>query len=430
MESLIETLRSFDTSLIEGCGNALKERMSYYDNNWLQFNKDIYTISINSDEKIQALVAQILEHLKVPEQQRSRYLGASITVNELFIELRDHEASKNKKIDEFIGLINQQVRARLKKVVYGSVIIFAALEASSPVLAASGGFTALQGLIAAAAFLPLVGILYTTAAAIYSIYQNATDKKIPFFHRLQRNLFLFAQTAIKLTGYCILAAAATTSTPVVAALFVAAAAVVVVGEVASLVRMSLKERHHHVALDSAPLQERQAQARHAVDYIKRRNDRLINIAAAVIGVAIVAVSCFVPGGIFVTLGVVAAVTALYFVEQWALKRNKAVMDARLHRQFEEIEEAHDSEKLNTLQKANTPTDGIGLVSKVELSVVKQEAPESIAPMHRTIDDQLSHPSQGGFFSVNAKSTSLEKIHSAKLSDSSLVVVREERKLEA
>ncbi len=399
MESLIETLNSFDTSLLKGSKNALQKRMSYYDNNFLQFNKDFYTIKINSDEKIQALVAKILKNLAIPEPQWSRYLGVPMTVNELLVELRDHKVSENRKIDEFIGLINKQIRMRWKMVIYGSFIIFAAAEASSPFLAANGGLTALQGLIAAAAFVPFMGMLYTTFSAFYSIYQNTMDKKIPFIHRMQRNFFLLAQTAIKLAGYSILLAAATTSTPVVAALFVAAAAVVVVKEVTSLIRMSFKERHHPVTPDGALLQERQVQARHAVDYIKRRNDGLIKTTTALIGVGIVAVSFFVPGGIFITIGAVVAITALYFVEQAVLNRNKAVMDKRLCDQFKKIEKDYNIEKLKTLQQADTLTHQVALDRTVKTSVVEQTA---------QINDRLSHPSLSGFFSVNSKSASLKK----------------------
>ncbi len=407
MEALIETLTCFNGSFARGHKHALRNRMSYYDDKMLELKHDFYTTTINANDQIKELVQRILVNLKIPKHQWGRYLDVPLTVYDFLMELREHNRKEHESINEFIELIDKQIRLRWKKIIYGGLITLAAAEGSLPFLAPIGGLTALQGLLATALFVPFVGTVYTAALALYSLYQNIYDKKIPFLQRMQNNFFLLARTALKFAGYGILIAAATTATPVVAFLFVFAEVATVLKEVASLVRMAIQDRDNVALTDNTVLSARQHQARHHIDYVTRRNTALINLAAAVISVAIVAVWCFVPGGIFITVALIAAIGFVYLAEQWAHKHNKTTMNTRLQNKFEALELEYQTEQalqpvdelVNSADHSESPPE-LTVGEPTRLSV------DSISPPSRRIlDDRLSRPSQSGIFSAKQQPTS-------------------------
>ena len=405
MESLIETLTCLNTNLAGKANGALSERMHYYDNHMLRFKHDFYTVTIDSDPQIIDLVKSILKHLNIPAHQWDRYLGAPLTVYDFLIELHEHNGKKHHKINEMIELIDEQVSVRVKKVVYGGLILLAIAEGSLPFLSSLGGFTVLHGLIAAALFAPVVGTIYTLAVAGYSIYKNFQNTKASFLQRMQNSFFLLAHAALKFAGYGILIAAATTSSPVVAILFTAAATIAVLREVASLVRMVIQDKRKEPIHANASLSVRQHHARHDLEYIKRRNELLINIATAVISVGIVALWSFVPGGIFVVVGAIAAIGVLFIAEQLAHKYNKRVMKKRLQAEFEALE-LEDQQK-QALRPAVEPTDDIvndnveRLSSDSEITAIDEQ------PTLRSPDTLLSRPSRNGIFSAGERRISFE-----------------------
>jgi hypothetical protein len=396
MESLIETLRCFNTYLAGTDSNALTDRMRYYDNELFQFKHDFYTVTIDSSPQITELILALLKHLNIPPHQWYRYLGTSLTVYDFLVELREHNGERIPQVNEIIDHIYVQVSSRLKKITYGGLILLATVEGSLPFLATFGGLTALHGLIAAALFAPIVGTIFTLAVAGYSIYKNFHNTKIPFLQRMQNHFFLLAQSALKFAGYGILIAAATTSSPVVAILLTVSATVVVMKELASLARMVIQDKQNHPLAADASLSERQYYARYDLEYIRRRNDILIDIVTAVISVGIVAVWSFMPGGIFIVVAAIAAIGILFIAEQLAHKYNKKVINNRLQSQFEALELA-DQQK-----QVLSPT--VECIDKDEEQQLNDRTipPLAVQPRLQRSNLQLSRPSQNGMFSAGER----------------------------
>ena len=383
MQSLIDTLKSFNTVIMsKNPQNVLRDCMSYYYNNMAQFQHDFYTATIDSTDEIKACVQDILTNLNIPKLQWGRYLDSCLTVHDFLVELDG--LTKNEKIREFIKLIDTQAELEREKIIFAGLTALLFLDISAVLLVASRGVTAFQELIAAAVFIPVVGVVYTAAVAIYSLYKNLSDKKIPWFDRFRDNFFLLANAALNFAAYGVLITAATTATPVTAVLFVLAAVVSVIQEVTSIVQMVIQDKTKATIVEPTDLDAQQKQARHELDYIKRRNSVLINIFTAVASASIVAAWCFVPGGIFVAVGAVVAIGVVYLAKSWAQKHNEAAIKARLQSKYEDLESMHHNKNNQALKqdREETPTNN--------------GEPQ---PLKRPIADRPSLVSQCGLFAT-------------------------------
>ncbi|WP_019215761.1 hypothetical protein [Legionella tunisiensis] len=192
----------------------------------------------------------------------------------------------------------------------------------SPIMA--GTISVIKGFLASATGIPILGVVYTGAAALYAMYQNHFDKKRSLFNRIRDNAFLFTNTAINIAAYAIWIASATVMSPVVASLFVAASAVDMFKEMFAAAQNYLEYKNSPPIVGN-DLQAEQELLRRESSYIKHRNAAIVNLVAAVILVGIMAAWCFVPGGIFVTLAAVAAIVTIYAVKTVILKYNESSM---------------------------------------------------------------------------------------------------------
>lgn len=401
MQSLIDTLTCFNTALSTGKSTLIHDHMSCYDGEMAAINRDFYTTTIDSDDQINELVQAILINLHVHPHQWGRYLGARLTVYDFLVELRESNSENNKKLKEFIELIDDKTQMKWLKFIMAGMLALTVIEITLPAIAMSVGLTTVQALLTTALFAPVVGTIYTAAIAIYSLYTSLSDRKISFFQRFQDNFFLLAHLALKFAAYGLLLAAVTTAAPIPAILFVVSAVVSVLKEVVSLVQMMIQDMKKPAIPDHADLGTLQEQARHEFDYKKKRNSVLINMAVAAVYVGLVAAMCFVPGGPFVAIGVLAAMGVVHLAKMWAHKLNETAMRSRMRSEFEEIELAYTERQ--ALQQGNEWINSEDHSMQVACTAGMQPTSDlEWLPSKQLFDDKLSRPSQAGMFAASAE----------------------------
>ena len=394
MQSLIDALASFNTYLIKGLEKVEPGHLDLvnFQKGMEDIDPALFKDYVISDEKINTLILDILINLKIPKKQWGRYIGAQLSVYDFLLELRDYNKAENSKVTDFIDFIDEQAIFSWKKTIIGSLLLVIFAESGLAVFATKGVITTIQSLMAGTLFVPVVGAIYTTVVAVYSIYENLTDKKTPLLHKIHDNLFLLAGTGLKFAAYGLLitAAATTAVLPLAAGLFVAAAAVFAIKEIVGLVRMKIQENHTIKIPENASLREHQQQARQELEYIKARNDRVIKIAPAVLYVGLIAVSSFVPGGIFVTAAVFLAMAVAYIIEKKAINYNNSVISKQLEHRFETLEQDYNDKK--TLQNADLLDENVipDDDSAVDLGVTLQReaSQETEAVMELDLTDRV------------------------------------------
>lgn len=406
MQSLIDALASFNKYLMMENEDAA----DYFDSeeaSKIKIDLNLFKKTPITNECLRDIVQEILESLDIPKEQWGRYLGVDLSVYDFLAELCQRNKKNNERIAAFIDFVDEHAMFHWKKLFYPATFLFSAAQLCVAYLSILGKLTIVQAVLASVFFAPIVGAIYTSAVAIYSLYKHFHDKKTPLFHRIQDNLFLLAHVGLKYAGYGLLIAAAAAMGPMTAILFVAAEVVLALREIASLVRMVINKQHsiiipEYVNLDSS-LVAQQHQARHELEYANRRNAKLINIATAVILVGMVAVSVFVPGGIFVTVGAIAAIITISFIKKQILNHNEEKMHKRLESKFEALEQEHI--KKQALTADNQLTDAV-----VNDNSVSEQAPVEVAPtiqppvvrLAQKSDDRTSLPSRAGMFADRGK----------------------------
>ena len=342
---LTETLQVFIESLaktpIDGIA-SLEKAMAKYDHKLALLRQDFENITIDNED-VSPLIDQIFQTLEVRAVIRERYEHANITVLQFFLELREAGYQQNKLTNAFVQMIESRINNKNYLIGYigaGLVILLSYL----PPFFSAGGMSLLQGILAATAFIPIVGMVYTAGVAIYSFYQSINDKKKSWFGFFHDNFFLLAATALNVIAYSILIDAAVSMTPLAGLLFVIATAVYVVKEAISLVKISIQKKQLGPVSEDDSLEVKQHKTRALNDYTKVGNALAIELSSAAVMVGIIAFWSFVPGGIFVSIAAVAAIGLVYLGKSLALAYNERTMRTRLQLEFERIE-AESSELL-------------------------------------------------------------------------------------
>ena len=393
MQSLLDTLTCFNAYLIGDKGTDLYDHMSYYNHNILEFNLNFSKRIINANDEVNELVKNILKNLHVPQWQWGRYLGASLTVYDFLRELRDYNKIENEKLNEFIELIDEQSKLFRARILLSGAVAVATLEIALPFLSTLG---------ISALFAPIVGLVYTIGVTLYFIYENISDKKIDLFQQIRANLFLVTIAVINFARYGILITAAAMATPIAAILSVVTAALGVLQEVFALIHMVVQD-HMKDPLDETreiDLGVLQTEARHQLDYVNRIHSISINLVSAVVSAGIVAVWCFVPGGIFVTIGALVGLAVLFAAKYLAQRYNTNTMNARLKSTFDEIEfeykKTQIAQPVDGLSHEITQGLGDDLSSDRSVALV-----EPLAVKWQR-DDSISLPSRDGLFATGVQ----------------------------
>ncbi|KTD37801.1 hypothetical protein [Legionella oakridgensis] len=340
MSSIIDTLQCFIESLQKKDTSLLHNRMNFYDRNMVVFNDDFHKTAINKNKDIQVCVQQLLMALDIPSSKWGRYLNAPLTVYDFLQELQELTRHEHEEINEFIKLITEKGRNKKRKILIGGSLLLFALSFLPPFLV-TGGLTALQSLLAASLFFPVIGLIYTVGIGIYSFYQSFSEPNVSLSHRFRENFSLLASSALNLAAYGVLIAAATTMNPIAAALFVAASLVSVFNEVFHLVLIWNENRKSGPITEQDSLEVRQEKTRIANEYARCRNNVVIALGASIVLAGIITVWSFVPGGIFVSIGILAAIAVVYGLKKLCSFYNDKRMKAHLVQEFEALEYAEE-----------------------------------------------------------------------------------------
>lgn len=360
MQHLVDLLTSVNEYASSRQARSFLRNFSYYENKMSEFDRDFNHTKINHPQ-IKTIVKEILNTLGIPPYQHGRYLHASLSVRDFFVELNEHTKKENRQLNNLIILLNQQNRIKWNKIILGSAVALAIFEITYPFLK---GFISIQELLAAALFVPVVGIGFTAIVALYSGYKNIFDKHTTLVQRFKDNFFLLADIALKLAAYSILIAAATTATPVAAVLFVVAECFNVIKEIVNLVLAHNQNRNNPILSGMDPLGLGQHNARKHFDFIKHRNSIVINLLAAAICVGIIAVWCFFPPSLFLTIGAMVALGVVAIIKAQLQKYNEANVKNSLNREFIKLETPFKMEQEHwevsnglTYEKGITTTPG-------------------------------------------------------------------------
>lgn len=334
MYSLHLSLKEFEKYVNGSSSNSLKKCMTFYDDKEKILKRDFHQTNISANDEIIADINQLLKSLNIPASQWHKY-DKNLSIYHFLLKLAQEGYSQ---IDYIIELIDKKTRlSKLDLFIGGtlSTFILACLVAQPAVYSIIEAV--IQALLASTVGIPIIALFFTLGSTLFNAYQNHTNKKITFINRLRDNFFLFMESTIKTVGYGFLIAAGGTMIPVVACLFVLEALVSVVKEMYSLLQYYIQYKTSPPINESDNLNIHRAYARRVFGYEKHRNELLINITAALILVGIMAVACFVPGGLYITIASLAAIALVYVVKTAVSKINDIILRNRLQHQLEELE---------------------------------------------------------------------------------------------
>ncbi|KTD21853.1 Uncharacterised protein [Legionella londiniensis] len=336
--SIINTLNGFKAYIESGNPFRLQTCMDFYDSRSALLRQDFYTTKICQDEQIQGCVEEILRSLGVPPYLWGRYIGASITVYDFLLELKQLPLQKHEQIVHFISQIESKNKTLDRKIFFGSAFFVGLLWFLLPLLS-EGGISILQGIVAATLFFPVVGILYTIGVGAYSFYQGLITPEIPLWKRFRDNFFLLAHSALNLAAYGILITAAATMTPVAACLFILAASVNIVKEAISLIEILIKFKNIENIDEHDDLISCQKKTRLIFEFRKRRNHVLVELGAAVVVAGIIAAWCFMPASLLISIGAILTIGLVYLAKNQIVHWNKQAISSAMEAQFNTLEQA-------------------------------------------------------------------------------------------
>lgn len=336
--TLIDDLTQFETYLKGGRPRLLKLHLRNYDHHLEDLEHNYKQQVISSNPAAKAKAEQILANLNVPQPLWKSYLDD--TFYNLLLRL-NREA--HPQIAYILKLIDSKFTInKLDLLSVGGALgltIFAIY--TMPIFANAAAF--LQTFFTSAIGLPVLGLMYTVAGAALNFYQRQVDARQNLFHRIRDNFFLLSNTAINVTAYGFWIAAAAPMTPLVATLFVLASAVDVVKEIAGLAQEYFRFYNRPNTQNASEKTIAQENARSTFGFNKHRNAFLINLAASIFLVGIMAAWCFIPGGLIITIGAVLAIAMVHLIKQQALKLNESSIRNELQDELRKIEETYPEE---------------------------------------------------------------------------------------
>ena len=411
MQSLIDLLTSFNTCVPGERSVRFEENMYFYRNKMSAFERDFDRTKINAPQ-IKAIVEAMLITIGISPSQQGRYLHASLSVREFFIELKENIKDRNQQVNQIINLFNEQKSLKLNRMMSIGLVFGAIFQIAHPFIT---HFTPIEEILAAALFVPVVGLIFTTVSSLYQLYKTIYDHDVLLSKRLKDGFFLLADVTLKFTAYISLISAAITAAPLAAVLFVVAESFNVIKEIVNLVQAYMHNRNYPILSGMDNLSAKQHQARYQFDFIKHRNSILINLLTATVCLGVIAVWCFLPPSLLITIGALVAIGAAYIVKSQLHKYNEANVRARLQDEFTKLEAPVETEQRNyKVEDFNEVVDPsiVPVMPNAAVGTPLVEAQED-APLLPQPDAQFSRPSGGGMFSRrNSAAPLLAAVHDA------------------
>ncbi len=391
MVSLREALIDLSTPY---SARALVDKLRAEPSEAVSLSYELKTTKINSTPRIKQAVRQLLDGLNIKPAQQSRYENAPISVDDLIHELRDLPKAPSEQaieLDAFVVLVDKSAGLTWRSMLFmvGLVFVAGLLPLIFPV-----DLTMIQKLLAGALLIPAVSLFYTLGVLVYTLFPHLFFKQIPselneedtVWFRFKHKLFALSGFAMNALGYALFLAAATTG-PIIASISVIASFLFVIQEAVYLILHPRSKIEPSTKMESllTDLNINQVQARHDVNYEKRKNDILINFTVATALAVLVVIWSFVPGGLLVTIPVVAAMGMAYLVKYQAGKRNAQEAKGQLEAQFKVLESEYEI----AVKAENKPKKGT-TYARVPGLKIKTSAREhgAVVDVHHAVGETL------------------------------------------
>ena len=337
--SMPNLLNSFITYIQTGQESDLNDSLSYYNFRHAVLRQDFYTTKLTQDNDAKILVKNLLDALDVPEYLRGRYINASLTVNDLLVELKQLHLPKNNRLQHITNAIKKKNDSLNVAIATSCAIASCGMWLLLPFLTQASVMNILKSIMTATFFFPVIGILFTLGVGLYSFIQGLLTPEIPLWRRFTNNFFLLAQTALNVAAYGSLIAATAAMTPIAASLFILAAAVSFIKEMTGLVEIFSQ----YMRLKSLPdtdelLPEVQKKIRLNYQFQTQKNQFLIELSASVVVAGTIALWCLLPTSLLISVVAIVAIGTVMLATKQMADWNKAYMRVQLAEQFSSAEE--------------------------------------------------------------------------------------------
>ena len=297
-----------------------------------------------------------MNYLQIPESRWGRYLNTELTVHDWMSEISHYSAlvppPRLRQINDWMDQKNKLVYWKLG--LMGGLVVLAGLV--PPVYSVGTStlvyiFSSLGLVPAAGFFLAVFAFLSTLFPNTFSLFSVSVDEDNTFYDRFKKNFFSLLRFTFNGLAYGFLYAAVT-SNPLIGGLFVIAAVAEVVQQAFNWI-MHPEPRKKIIATEPLDrLYEQECNARKRVDYLKQRNTIMINFAEALLYTAIVAFSCFVPGGFIITLASIALIGAVMLIKNRVEVSNSHWAETALDRKFKRFETEYEKKTGRQYHLAN------------------------------------------------------------------------------
>ncbi len=288
-------------------------------------------------------INELLDKLAISPAQQGRFKGASISIYDFIIELKDL-LKPTDPLNDLVVELNQANdlssfapwRRNVIIGVWSGVVILALFMAE--------GLSTIERLVSGAALIPIISMIYALLVTIQTLFPRfLTSAVLPvaaetdsFWKRFKQNFFTLSSNLLKVTTYILVLAAASTA-PVIATLFVVVSIMLVYQELWALYHHELKKSLTADNTPSMQLNAEQLNARYQTEHIRRKREIMINIVVSAALTLLVVAWSFVPGGILVTIPVIACMGLVYLAKSKATQRNAQTAKEQLNDRFNRLE---------------------------------------------------------------------------------------------
>lgn len=399
--TLLASLRQINQFISGGKYSTLKQHIKSYD--LPCFKRDFYAVSIysgkdyeqhasNQSHEASAVIFELetlLTQLSIPRARWGLYLNTHFSLYEILCQLNaDLQHNSTIQLNSVLELVEAKTawNKRVFWVVGGSVAL---LLVGSPALA---GLVELGKVVMASVIaIPMLGALYNLGSSAYFAYLTHFDKKRPLFNRLRDNFFLLLNNIFNISGSIVWLVSGAVVAPIPsAALFLCASLVNVVKEVFSMAQNFFEYKKHAPFLGQN-LHDQKEYTRHQLGYRQHRNAAMINIATAVVVLALMAVCLFVPGGIFVTIAALLAMGVAYKLNEMALKKNHSIIREQLQEELSRLGQEDEAKKEQQLSSSYSYSweaeDCLEQESQSDSGYDNEAIPLSVAAPPITLEEQ-------------------------------------------
>lgn len=299
------------------------------------FDKDFFKTQLSELPNIASILEQILTALGIAPRRKYRYLGAPITISELFHEIAKNEAlsTENKsKVQQFIQFIDLKSYNKWLKIFIVSGFALFVINVAIPFLSAAVVEIALAILIG-----PAMGLAICALMGSYGLYGLITNKKISLFERFEGTLYYSSYHILKITAYSLLIASAFINAPIIPALMVAAEGISLIQEIYLFIHAWRDNKKKRNETQNPPTeQEEYILARDRMKLETQKIAMLVKITSAAACLSVIALWGFLPA-IFGMMITAAALTGILILTEVLLKWNAYTCREQLEDDFTDIE---------------------------------------------------------------------------------------------